>query len=332
MKFVFVCISFLTISTLLYAKEKNPFELSNIQVIEINMQYFLGELDIVRNKLKEEVKKKQLELQIHIAEQAKKKQKELEAKYLEEIKIAAKATKLLEEIKRKEALQRNIHKKIIYLTFDDGPLLGTANVLQVLHEEGIEATMFFVGDHIKMNKSLFKKALAMSNLCISNHTYSHANEKYAHFYSNMNRVVKDVDRSQKMIGGAKYLRLAGRNIWRLPTVYKNDYAISKKQRKIEIPKYDALMDNGYQIYGWDIEWKFNHHTGNPSYGVDTIVKKIERKYARGKMTKKGKMILLAHDYMFRGKKGILILRALIHKLKEKDWKFKTLDEYTSTLI
>jgi hypothetical protein len=148
----------------------------------------------------------------------------------------------------------------------------------------------------------------------------------------MNRVVKDVDRSQKMIGGAKYLRLAGRNIWRLPTVYKNDYAISKKQRKIEIPKYDALMDNGYQIYGWDIEWKFNHHTGNPSYGVDTIVKKIERKYARGKMTKKGKMILLAHDYMFRGKKGILILRALIHKLKEKDWKFKTLDEYTSTLI
>ncbi len=295
--------------TLLSAKENNPYLLSNMQIIETNMKSFLGELNLAREK-----------------------QKKASKKQIEEIKILIEEEISSETSEQKVVLTRKTEEKTIYLTFDDGPLLGTANVLQVLQEEDIEATMFFVGMHIENNKRLFKKALDMPNLCISNHTYSHANEKYAHFYSNMSKVLEDVAKSQQIIGGKKYLRLAGRNVWRLPEVHKNDKAISKKQRIIEVSKYDALMDKGYQIYGWDIEWQFDHHTGKPSYSVATIVEKIERNYARGKMTKKGKMILLAHDYMFRGEKGISVLRAFIHKLKEKNWKFKTLDKYSGTLI
>ncbi len=39
--------------------------------------------------------------------------------------------------------------RVIYLTFDDGPLSGTANVLDVLAEEQVPAAMFMVGLHVE---------------------------------------------------------------------------------------------------------------------------------------------------------------------------------------
>jgi peptidoglycan/xylan/chitin deacetylase (PgdA/CDA1 family) len=221
-------------------------------------------------------------------------------------------------------------RKILYLTFDDGPLTGTENVLRVLREEGVDATMFFVGKHIRKRRALYNRAVSMSNLLIANHTYSHANGKYTSFYSSMTRVLNDINRAQTLIGGAKYLRLAGRNVWRIPHVSRNDYALSKSRRKIEIPKYEALVSRGYQIYGWDIEWQFNHTTGRPAYGAELMVSRIESKYNRRRMAISGKMILLAHDTMFRGASGISKLRELIRLLKYNGWEFATIDDYSSS--
>jgi len=230
---------------------------------------------------------------------------------------------------RSYKVERN-HRKIIYLTFDDGPVTGTANVLKVLREEGIDATMFFVGKHVTKSRAIYNRAVSMPNLLIANHTYSHANGKYARFYSNMIRVVTDVDRAQRLIGGAKYLRLAGRNVWRLPNITRNDYALSKTRRTIEKPKYEALVNRGYQIYGWDIEWNFNHATGRPSYGAELMASRIENRYNKRLLAKNGKMILLAHDYMFRGQSGIYKLRELIHILRSNGWEFATIDDYSSS--
>jgi len=220
--------------------------------------------------------------------------------------------------------------KVIYLTFDDGPVPGTANVLRVLREEGVEATMFFVGKHIVKNRPLYHQAASMSNLLIANHTYSHANEKYARFYSHTSSLIDDIDHAQAIIGGAKYLRLAGRNVWRLPQVHRDDYALSTRRRLIERPKYDALESRGYQIYGWDIEWNFNHATGRPTYGAERMVGRIENSYNRHSMRKRDKIVLLAHDYMFRGRSGIHKLRMLIQLLKYNGWKFATIDGYSQS--
>ncbi len=229
----------------------------------------------------------------------------------------------------KVKVDRN-RKKILYLTFDDGPLTGTENVLRVLREEGVDATMFFIGKHIQKRKRLYNRAVSMSNLLIANHTYSHANGKYTRYYSNMTRVLNDINRAQILIGGAKYLRLAGRNVWRLPYVYRNDHALSKSRRKIEIPKYEALVSRGYQIYGWDIEWQFDHATGKPAYSAERMVTRIENRYNKKRMARSGKMILLAHDYMFRGPSGITKLRELIRTLKYNGWEFATIDDYSSS--
>jgi len=218
--------------------------------------------------------------------------------------------------------------KTMYLTFDDGPLKGTRNVLRATREEGIEATMFFVGEHIRNNTALFNKALSMPNLQISNHTYSHANNKYEEFYNNKELVLKDIDKAQKLIGGPKYLRLCGRNVWRLPSVKRDDFAIRDAQRQREVTDYNEVEAKGYQIYGWDIEWEFDHATKLPLLSADEMADKIEHRYNRGYTAKKGKMILLAHDYMFKGEEGRYRLKEFISILKSRGWKFATIGNYT----
>ena len=222
-------------------------------------------------------------------------------------------------------------EKVIYLTFDDGPLRGTSNVLKVLEEENVKATMFFVGRHVLNNKSLFKKVLHSQNVLIANHTFSHANGHYSRFYRNGEKLVDDVEKAQDIIGGSKYQRLAGRNVWRLPEVYKNDNGVSKKRRTIEASNYDAVAKDGYYIYGWDIEWSFHHKNGKPIYSAKRMAEKINSCYNCGKVTKKKKLILLAHDFMFRSKyHGKNVLKKLIVLLKKSGWKFDTLKHYTKS--
>ena len=85
--------------------------------------------------------------------------------------------------------------RIIYLTFDDGPLNGTSNILDVLEAEQVPATLFMVGMHAEAgasNKALVRRAKAMPLVTIGNHSYSHAYNHYRHFYGNTEGVVADM--------------------------------------------------------------------------------------------------------------------------------------------
>ncbi|WP_245467090.1 MULTISPECIES: polysaccharide deacetylase family protein [unclassified Mesorhizobium] len=75
--------------------------------------------------------------------------------------------------------------RTIYLTFDDGPLNGTANILDVLQAEQVPATLFMVGMHVEANatsRALLQRAKSMPLVTIGNHSYSHAYNHYRHFY------------------------------------------------------------------------------------------------------------------------------------------------------
>ncbi len=225
--------------------------------------------------------------------------------------------------------ETDFEKKVIYLTFDDGPLLGTQNILTILEEEDIKATFFFVGKHIKRKKPLFNKVCKAENILLGNHTYSHANGHYKRFYNDEKKLIDDIDKAQEIIEGSKYLRLAGRNTWRLPEVSRNDPALKTKRKTIEEPKYDALSDKGYFIYGWDIEWAFSHKTGRPIHSAKAMAKKINTCYRCSKTAREGKIILLAHDFMFQNKfGGKKKLRKLIKLLRDSGWHFDTLENYS----
>lgn len=227
-------------------------------------------------------------------------------------------------------------EKVIFLTFDDGPLRGTQNILNVLQQEQVNATMFMVGKHIKANKKLYEKVLDCSHVCVANHTYSHADGKYRKFYSDGLHLLKDVKKNDMMLSKERRsvstacipLRLAGRNVFRLPALSSNDPYIQRTQRNDEAPKYDTLYQDGFYIYGWDAEWSYDPSNGKPIESPEKIVDNLERIY-RKKCAKCGnKVILLMHDFMFRDRfNGEENLHVLIRLLKEKGWKFATIEQY-----
>lgn len=220
--------------------------------------------------------------------------------------------------------------KTLYLTFDDGPLEGTGNVLDVLEEEGIEATMFCVGRHVQNHPKLFLRERRMSRLLVANHTYSHANGHYSRFYRNLWAVMSDVEHAQLILGGRKYLRLAGRNVWRIPEVRRDDRAIPTPRRQVEVPKYELLAKEGFYIYGWDVEWHFDHSTGRPLGSARQLANTIESIRRHHRSAQRDKVVLLAHDFMFRDAGSTAELRRFIRIMKERGWRFKTIDHYAAT--
>lgn len=66
-------------------------------------------------------------------------------------------------------------EKILYLTFDDGPIPEvTPWVLSLLKEYNAKATFFCIGDNVKKHPDVFKRILAEGH-CIGNHTFNHLN-------------------------------------------------------------------------------------------------------------------------------------------------------------
>ncbi len=67
----------------------------------------------------------------------------------------------------------NTDKKIIYLTFDDGPIpIITERILDILNIFNAKATFFCVGENVKKYPSIYKEILSEGHVT-GNHTYSH---------------------------------------------------------------------------------------------------------------------------------------------------------------
>ena len=64
-------------------------------------------------------------------------------------------------------------EKVVYLTFDDGPIPeATPFILDTLREHGIKATFFMVGDNVRKYPELFERIKAEGHQ-VGNHTFNH---------------------------------------------------------------------------------------------------------------------------------------------------------------
>lgn len=68
---------------------------------------------------------------------------------------------------------RDRSNKVIYLTFDDGPITGlTEEILDTLAAFQVRATFFCVGDNVAKHPYIFQKILSQGH-AIGNHTQNH---------------------------------------------------------------------------------------------------------------------------------------------------------------
>ncbi len=69
--------------------------------------------------------------------------------------------------------RKNADEKVVYLTFDDGPIPGvTPWVLDMLDKYGIKATFFLVGDNVRKHPDEFRMILERGHR-VGNHTFNH---------------------------------------------------------------------------------------------------------------------------------------------------------------
>lgn len=227
-------------------------------------------------------------------------------------------------------------EKIAYLTFDDGPIIATKNILEAAQEEDVPISLFFIGSQIENFRSIYENALSYSNVTIGNHTYSHANGKYKQFYSNADLVVQDVKKANIIISKdrnsttqSSFLptRLAGRNVFRLPIFSRNDNGLPKEQISKEWLGYDKIFSEGFYIYGWDLEWTYESN-GKPISNPIDIVNKMEYIHSKNHSRLPNKVVLLMHDRMFNNSfNGKENLQTLIKLLKNNGWKFENIERY-----
>jgi peptidoglycan/xylan/chitin deacetylase (PgdA/CDA1 family) len=222
--------------------------------------------------------------------------------------------------------------RTIYLTFDDGPLPGTQNVLAVLKQENVPATMFMVGLHVETmpnGRADLADAKALPLVTLGNHSYSHANNRYRNYYSNTQAVVDDMLHANQVLGLKPVVdgRLPGRNVFRLRQANTEDMSINVSEWAKEWLDYELVAAAGFRLYGWDHEW-VHSGDGKPVQTVDHLVSEIDHLFNYGRFVRPGKMILLMHDEMFQDRfNGQDNLRTLIRNLRERGYSFGDIGTY-----
>jgi peptidoglycan/xylan/chitin deacetylase (PgdA/CDA1 family) len=106
-------------------------------------------------------------------------------------------------------------RKCIALTFDDGPVPGTAKLLETLKMNGAHATFFVLGKQVGTNTDLLKQEMALGNE-IGNHTYTHAKLAGAPSAKVEEEVLRAQDAIKQVTGKA-------------PVVFRPTYGATDKQ-------------------------------------------------------------------------------------------------------
>lgn len=170
---------------------------------------------------------------------------------------------------------------VIYLTFDDGPVAGTDDVVAVLTNKQIKGTVFLVGGQItsKFAREVLTGAHSSQYVQVGNHSTTHADQRYRDYYSKPADVVAGFEEATKTLRITRKpvpARLPGRDTWRVGSLVATDPTNGGDSAAAA----NQLTAAGYRIYGWDEEWHVIG--GRPVETVDQIVALIKGRLAGGR--------------------------------------------------
>lgn len=201
---------------------------------------------------------------------------------------------------------KNTHKKIIALTFDDGPNEPyTSETLDILNQYNIKATFFVIGQNAEYYPQVIKNIYNSGNV-VASHSYSHLDNLPL---EEKGTIDEEIDKNQNTIYQAigKYPHL-----FRPPHGYKSPILLGELKKKELIPIEWSDMTS---------DWK--------QPGVKKIVADIVKKARPG-----GIIVLHDGDKTNHNSSRIQETEALpqiIDKLEEKGYKFVTVPELLNIL-
>lgn len=215
-------------------------------------------------------------------------------------------------------------KRVIYLTFDDGPNQGTENLIKILNKRNVCATAFLVGKHAygsKKQKDDLELLKTNPLIELANHSFTHAHNKYTDFYKNADAVVRDFDIAKDSLKlYDKIARTPGRNIWRLNNINVTDIKSSANAA-------NGLKKAGYKVIGWDLEWRPSRQmTLKGSH--EAMLKKVDSIFLNDLEKTSRHLVFLTHDQYLRDADSINELDLFIEKLqKSNKFVFRKISQY-----
>ncbi len=215
-------------------------------------------------------------------------------------------------------------KRVIYLTFDDGPNRGTENLLKILHKRNICATAFLVGKHAygsKKQKDDLELLKSDHLVELANHSFTHAHNKYTDFYKNPVAVVQDFDTAKDSLKlYSKIARTPGRNIWRLNNITVTDL-------KSSTAAANSLKKAGYKVIGWDLEWKPSNKMALKG-NHEAMLKKVDSIFFNDLEKTSKHLVFLTHDQYLTDTDSVNELDLFLEKLQKTNrFEFRKISEY-----
>lgn len=219
-------------------------------------------------------------------------------------------------------------KRYIYLTWDDSPQPpGTSNCKRIFEETGIKATFFAVGFNQVGNKKIrlidsFRKAYP--RFLLANHSFSHGmNDKYRLFYAptQHDTALHDFLRNERELKiPVKIIRMPGNNTWANKGQISGQLSTNRLVHSL-----DSL---GYQIVGWDLEWRQDAKSKQPKESATEMAQKVLQKLEEDDTHAPQAIVILSHDRIFEKAAQADSLRKFIQILQQdKRNVFETIDHY-----
>jgi len=183
----------------------------------------------------------------------------------------------------------NTDEKVVYLTFDDGPIPEiTPWVLDLLDKYGIKATFFCVGDNVRKYPDIYQMVQDSGHV-VGNHTFHHAQGLKV----KKKTYVKDVEEAGKLIKSRLFRPPHGH--MRLPQFY----ALKKK----------------YKIIMWDVVTRDYSRLMTAGEVFETV-----KKYTRNGS------IIVFHDSLKSGDRMKESLPRSLDWLIEQGYSFRLIEE------
>ncbi|MDS0525879.1 polysaccharide deacetylase family protein [Clostridium sp. SHJSY1] len=206
-------------------------------------------------------------------------------------------------------------KKVVYLTFDDGPsTTNTPKVLDTLKANNVKATFFIMGKQIHSSKAsseILKRTVAEGH-AIGNHTYSHDYKYlYPHNTVNVDNFMADVEKCDKELKS-----VLGENFSTRTIRFPGGFWSWKGRDNIRA----TLVSKNYGIIDWNT--LSEDAEGKPNKTAEELTQ-ITRKNLNLLGPNADSVVILMHD-TYGKEQTAKSLQGIIDIFKEKGFEFRTM--------